>query len=112
MRRHQVTQAELQLTRQITRQPGALAGQAPPPDPVEARTQAACQAFEGFLLGEMMKIMQETVVSQQGLLPTSRAEQMFRRQQAEALGEILAAREPLGIARLLRQSLPREGRCK
>lgn len=106
MRCHQVTQPEFKLDRQA----GPLAGQAPPQDPGEARTQAACQAFEGFLLGEMLKIMQETVSSQQGLLPQSRAEQMFRRQQAEALGEVLAAREPLGIARLLRQSLPREGR--
>lgn len=76
----------------------------------EAKLKAAGQAFEGFLLGEMIKIMQETVRSEQGLLPPNRAEQMFRRQQAEALGEALAAREPLEIARLSGLHQPGEGR--
>lgn len=66
---------------------------------------AACQAFEGFLLGEMLKLMREDGPSGQGVLPVSRAESVFLRQQSEALGEVLAQRQPLGIARLLQRSL-------
>jgi len=41
----------------------------------------------------------------EGILPAGSGERIFVGQQCEALGSALAAREPLGIARMLRQSL-------
>jgi Rod binding domain-containing protein len=73
----------------------------------QAKLTAACGSFEGFLVGEMLKIMRESVGAGQGVLPVSRAETIFVRQQCEALGEVLAQRQPLGIARMLQQSVQR-----
>lgn len=71
------------------------------------RLEEACRSFEGFFLGEMLKSMQDSALAARGALPLRRAEQIFRRQQAEELGQILARQEPLGIARLMRQALER-----
>jgi Rod binding domain-containing protein len=71
----------------------------------QAKLAAACRSFEGFLVGEMLKTMRESTGAAQGVLPVSRAESIFLRQQCEALGEALAQRQPLGIARMLQQSV-------
>jgi Rod binding domain-containing protein len=78
-------------------------------DPNQARVQSACKSFEGFMLGEMMKQMRPVEESEGGILPTSRGEKMFSAQRCEALGEQLAAREPLGLARLLRSAIGSTG---
>ena len=71
-------------------------------DQVGSRLHGACRQFEGFMLGELLKAMQP---SDSGFLRRGRAERMFINQQCEALGELLAAREPLGLARLLRETI-------
>jgi Rod binding domain-containing protein len=72
--------------------------------------ERACQSFEAFMIGEMLKTMRGGGPSAQGVLPVSRAESIYQRQQCEALGEILAQRQPLGIARLLNQTLEAQRR--
>lgn len=69
----------------------------------------ACQAFEAFMIGEMMKSMRGDAVGGRGILPISRAESIYVRQQCETLGQVMAEREPLGIASLMRQTLNRNG---
>ena len=66
---------------------------------------AVCRKFEGFLLGELLKQMREVETSGKGILPVSRAERIFIAQQCETLGDLLAEREPLGLARLLRPQM-------
>lgn len=66
---------------------------------------AVCRKFEGFLLGELFKQMREGETNGRGILPVSRAERIFRAQQCEVLGDLLAEREPLGLARLLRPQM-------
>lgn len=90
------------------RQSGILLGQqgsklALAPD---AKTKApdlgpACRRFEGFLLGELFKQMREGETGGQGIIPVTRAESIFVRQQCEMLGDLMAQREPLGLARML-----------
>ena len=70
-------------------------------DTQQQRLRAACQSFEGFMTGELLKAMRQTEASGGGILPTGRAERIFIGQQCEALGEVLARREPLGLGRLL-----------
>lgn len=65
----------------------------------------ACEAFEGLLIGEMLKAMRQSSAIAEGILPMGSGERIFMAQQCEALGSALAQREPLGIARLLLQSL-------
>jgi len=78
---------------------------------------AVCRKFEGFLLGELFKQMRGGESSGQGILPVSRAERIFQGQQCEVLGDLLAEREPLGLARLLRpqmnekQTTEQDSRC-
>jgi len=72
------------------------------PAKAEERTGPACRKFEGFLLGELLKQMRDSETSGKGLVPVSRAEHIFVRQQCEILGDLLAEREPLGLARMLR----------
>ena len=67
----------------------------------ETRTRDACQKFEGFLLGEMLKSMRGEGSDGKGIVPTSRGERIFIRQQCETLGDILGRSEPLGMRRLL-----------
>lgn len=74
--------------------------------PLETRGRAqdagaVCRKFEGFLLGELFKQMREGEISGKGIIPVSRAESIFIRQQCETLGDLLAERGPLGLARLL-----------
>lgn len=71
-------------------------------DDPAGRLSGACRQFEGFMLGELLKAMQP---SEGGFIPRGRAERVFMNQQCEALGEALAAREPLGLARLLRETI-------
>jgi Rod binding domain-containing protein len=71
----------------------------------QAELAAACRSFEAFMIGEMLKTMRGEGASERGILAASRGEKIFIQQQCEALGEVMAAREPLGIARLLQQSL-------
>lgn len=66
---------------------------------------AVCRKFEGFLLGELFKQMRNSETSGKGILPVSRAERIFIGQQCETLGDLLAQREPLGLARLLRPQM-------
>jgi Rod binding domain-containing protein len=74
-------------------------------DLVQRKLQKASQSFEGFMIGELLKAMRATEQTSEGILPTSRAEKMFTNQQCEALATIIAAREPLGLARLLRSNV-------
>lgn len=74
-------------------------------DAAQLRERHACRKFEGFLLGEMLKQMRNPDGLSGGLIPASRAERMFIGQQCEALGDLLAAQEPLGLARLLRSNI-------
>jgi hypothetical protein len=67
----------------------------------DIRTRDACQKFEGFLLGEMLKTMRGENTESKGIIPTSRGERIFIRQQCETLGDILGRSEPLGMRRLL-----------
>jgi hypothetical protein len=67
----------------------------------ETRTRDACRKFEGFLLGEMLKTMRGADSDGKGVIPTSRGERIFIRQQCETLGDILGRSEPLGMRRLL-----------
>lgn len=78
-------------------------------DPTQLRLQAAGRSFEGFMLGEMLKEMRRSEDAAGGILKPSRAEKMFVEQQCEALGDLLAAREPLGLARLLRSTIGSTG---
>lgn len=76
----------------------------------EARNEdlrQACQAFEGMLLGEMLKAMRSSGTMGEGILPVGAGERVFTAQQSEALGAVLARREPLGITRVLLDSLTR-----
>ena len=75
----------------------------------EGRGRAACLRFEGCLLGEMLKTMRDVEGESKGILPVSRGEKMFVRQQCEALGDVLAEQEPLGIARLLGRTIHSTG---
>lgn len=75
----------------------------------QQRLNAACRGFEGVLLGEMLKAMQQAEKDPGGIIPTSRAERIFLQQQCEVLGDYLAQGEPLGVARLMRQALSRTG---
>jgi Rod binding domain-containing protein len=70
------------------------------PDPT-----AVCRKFEGFLLGELFKQMRNGETRGQGIIPVSRAERIFIAQQCETLGDLMAEREPLGLARLLRPQM-------
>ncbi|MHB8997146.1 MAG: hypothetical protein ACYC63_18015 [Armatimonadota bacterium] len=67
----------------------------------DIRTRDACQKFEGFLLGEMLKTMRGESNESKGIIPTSRGERIFIRQQCEVLGDILGRNEPLGMRRIL-----------
>lgn len=78
-------------------------------DSVQLRVREACRQFEGFWLGEMLKAMREAGGEREGLVPVSRAEKIFVRQQCETLGDILAEQEPLGIARLLGSNIHSNG---
>lgn len=85
-----------------------------PASPTDRRNEArqsdlrqACQAFEGMLLGEMLKVMRNDSPMGEGILPTGTGERIFAAQQSEALGSTLARSEPLGIARMLLESLTR-----
>jgi Rod binding domain-containing protein len=73
----------------------------------EDRLRAACQSFEGLLVGEMMKAMRQTSPAGEGVLAVGRGESIFAAQQCEALGSVLAERQPLGIAGMLWRALGR-----
>lgn len=78
-------------------------------DPSQLRERDACRSFEGFMLGELLKQMRQAEGSDGGILPRSRAEKMFANQQCEALADLLASREPLGLADLIRSSIGSTG---
>ena len=88
---------------------GGLKGRPEQADKGSGRTatelEAACRSFEAFFIAQMLDVMREAGESDRGLLPTSRAEKIFLAQQNEALAEVLADREPLGVARMLREAL-------
>jgi len=66
-----------------------------------AQLSQAGRAFEGFMLGELLKVMRNAEGESRGVIPVGRAERIFVNQQCEALGEALAQTEPLGLARML-----------
>jgi Rod binding domain-containing protein len=70
-------------------------------DTRQQRLRKACTDFEGMMLGELLKTMRQTEGDDSGILPTGRAERIFINQQCEALGDVLAQREPLGLGRML-----------
>lgn len=67
----------------------------------DARLKAQCQAFEGLLLGEMLKSMRKTVPHSKGLMGESSSEQQTRQMYDEKLCDVLSARGVLGIGQQL-----------
>ncbi len=76
------------------------------PEERAAQMAQAGRAFEGFMLGELLKTMRNAEGQDGGLFPPSRAERIFINQQCEALGNTLGEREPLGLARMLCRQIP------
>ena len=71
----------------------------------DTKTRAACRSFEAFMIAQMLRVMYEAGENAKGILPAGRAEKIFRSQQCDALGEVLASREPVGITRLLAEAV-------
>ena len=75
--------------------------------PREERLRAACEDFEGIVLGLMVQAMQATV-RRGGLIPTRTAGEIFSSLWGQALAREGGARGALGVADMLMKALKPE----
>lgn len=75
----------------------------------EARLKKACQEFEGFLLGQMItQIFQSVNKDKSGLFGHGREEEMYMGMFYEQMGSLLAKQGGIGLANQLYQQLTGE----
>jgi len=93
-----------EMRRRLTPSPDIMAGSAEE----RAAIQEAAEAFESYFIQMMLREMRNTLSDEDGLIPKSRAEQIFTEMLDEEWAKEAARGRGIGLAQVIVQQMTRD----